>query len=141
VLRAHGLDDEAVRATLAATVPDSLGESRALYPPHEVAAAISEPKPIRPLVDEIVADLLVSAGRHPTAALQLAQSSGQPASVISLVEERLRRMGIEQQGAIRDPGIRGLALIDEWTVRPETQVDRPVPEAASAPEPPDPPAA
>jgi hypothetical protein len=92
VLRAHGLDDDQdIRAALTATVADSLGEHNTLYPPEAVAAALNEPKPITPLVDELVADLLVSAGRHPSAVLHLAQTSGQPASVIALVEEHLRR--------------------------------------------------
>jgi hypothetical protein len=141
VLRAHDLDDDAIRAALTATVPDSLGESRTLFSPQDAAAALNEPTPIKPLVDELVADLLVSAGRHPRAALHLAHTSGQPASVISLVEERLRRRENQQPGTIRDPGIRGLALIDEWRASAPRPVDQAPSEPAPAPEPPEPPAA
>jgi hypothetical protein len=40
---------------------------------------------------DLVAEFLVSAGGHPAGARSLADASGQSASVINLMEERLRR--------------------------------------------------
>lgn len=141
VLRAHGLADDIIQATLTVTVPDSLGENKTLYRVEDVQTALTAPKPIKPLVDELVADLLVSAGRHPTSALHLAHTSGQPASVISLVEERLRRQPEQERGAARTPGARGLALIDAWKQGPAPSVEPTPPDPQPSPEPPEPPAA
>jgi hypothetical protein len=141
VLRAHRLADDAIEATLIVTVPDSLGESKTLYRVEDVRTALNAPEPIKPLADELVADLLVSAGGQPAAVLHLAHTSGQPASVISLVEERLRRQSIEEPATARSPGVRGLALIDAWKQGPTPSADPPPPEPPSSPEPPDPSAA
>jgi hypothetical protein len=141
VLRAHRLADNEIQAALAVTVPDSLGQHKTLYPPDEARTAVAEPRPIRPLVDELVTDLLVSAGGSQAAALHLAHSSGQPASVISLVETRLRREQDHEPAGVRDPGIRGLALIEKWASGPQPTADVAQAELAPSPEPPDPPAA
>lgn len=53
--------------------------------------AVRDPLPVKPLVDQLVADLLVLVGGYPAGARHLAETSGQPASVINLTEERLRR--------------------------------------------------
>ena len=113
-LRAHGLAGDLIVRTLTVPVADQFGESTTLYPRDEVLRAISEPMPIKPAVDALVADLLVSAGRHPAAARHLAEVSGQPASVINLMEERLRRSAPDRTLADRRSS-RGLSLIDEWT--------------------------
>ena len=113
-LRAHGLIDDSIIRTLTVPVADQFGELTTLYPRAEVLRAISEPMPIKPAVDALVADLLVSAGRHPAAARHLAEVSGQPASVINLMEERLRRSAPDRTLADRRAS-RGLSLIDEWT--------------------------
>src|SRR5690606_14245825 len=100
-----------------------------------------EPRPIKPRVDELVADLLLAAGRHPAAARHLTETSGQPATVIDLMEERLRRTGSASPGADRRTN-RGLALIDEWTGAGSELSRLPAsPAGPSLPEPPDPPAA
>jgi hypothetical protein len=140
VLRAHGLDDHAVLTLLTVTVADQLGASSTLYDRGDARRAVRDPRPIKPLVDEVVADLLLSAGRHPAAARHLAETSRQPASVIDLMEERLQRSGARSAGVDRRAN-RGLALIDEWT-SPEPTPGPEQPAAASpVPEPPDPPAA
>jgi hypothetical protein len=141
VLRAHRLADDTIQATLTITVPDSLGENRTLYRADDVQAALDAPKPIKPLVDELVADLLVSTGRQPAAVLHLAHTSGQPASVISLVEERLRRQPDQELPAARSPGVRGLALIHAWKRGPTPLAEPAPPEPPPSPEPPEPPAA
>ena len=115
VMRSHGLDDTAIHALLTVTVPDNLGAKSTLYDRDEVERAIRAPRLVKPIVDEVVADLLVSAGRHPAGARYLAETSGQPASVINLMEERLRRVGAERLTAGDRRADRGLALIDEWT--------------------------
>ena len=74
-------------------VVDSLGAVGPLYHPDDVARALDAPRPIGGGGDELVADLLVSAGRHPPRVRHLAETSGQPATVINLIEERLRRAG------------------------------------------------
>jgi hypothetical protein len=118
VLRRHQLDDDHIRAILTATVPDALGERRTLYEPAEVSAALSEPRPIKPAADELVANLLVAAGSDPAAVRHLAETSGQPASVISLVEKKLRRQGVPPPaGEARANVDPGLALIDDWMGR------------------------
>jgi hypothetical protein len=113
-LRAHGLASDLIVRTLTVPVADQFGEPTTLYPRDEVLRAIGEPMPIKPAVDALVADLLVSAGRHPAAARHLAEVSGQPASVINLMEERLRRSAPDRTLADRRAS-RGLSLIDEWT--------------------------
>ncbi len=140
VLRAHGLDNDSVLALLTVTVPDSLGATSTLYDRGDAVRAVRDPRPIKPLVDGVVADLLVAAGRHPAAARHLAETSGQPASVINLMEERLRRPGVRSVAADRRAN-RGLTLIDEWTspVSPDGPGAPAV--APQLPEPPEPPAA
>jgi len=144
VLRAHGLADTEVDHILAAPVLDMLGESPTLYPLGADRTPLAEPTPIRPLAESLVADLIVAAGRHPAAARHLAESSGQPATVVSLVEERLRRSGHPVLGG--RPSVRpdrGLALIDDWA-QPAAPSGS-TPDLATAdsqfPEPPTPPAA
>jgi hypothetical protein len=124
-MRSHGLDDIAIHALLTVTVPDNLGAKSTLQDRAEVERALRAPRPVKPIVDEIVADLLVSAGRHPAGARHLAETSGQPASVINLMEERLRRAGAERPAGDRRAD-RGLALIDEWTTGAQAGVDRAV---------------
>jgi hypothetical protein len=124
VLRAHGLDDAAISAILTVIVPDVLGAKATLYDGDEVDGALRAPRPIKPLVDELVADLLVSAGHHPAGARYLAETSGQPASVINLMEERLRRSTPEGRAVGDRRANRGLALIDEWTTGAQAGVDR-----------------
>jgi N-terminal domain of anti-restriction factor ArdC len=114
-LRAHGLIDDSIIRTLTVPVADQFGESTTLYPRAEVLRAVGEPMPIKLTVDALVADLLVSAGRHPAAARHLAEVSGQPASVINLMEERLRRSTPDRPLAVDRRANRGLSLIDEWT--------------------------
>ncbi|MCU1394871.1 MAG: hypothetical protein JWM34_3299 [Ilumatobacteraceae bacterium] len=122
-LRAHGLGGEAIIATLTVAVADELGESSTLYRRADAMRAASDPMSIKPAVDALVADLLVSAGQRPAAARYLAETSGQSASVIDLMEERIRRGGPSQTVGIDRRASRGLALIDEWT-RPDPS-DRP----------------
>lgn len=133
-LRAHGLGDSAVVATLTIPVADELGEASTLYVTDEVLRAVRAPVPIKPLVDTLVADLLVSAGGHPAGARHLAESSGQPSSVVNLVEERLRRSEAGRLAAGNRRSLRGLSLIDEWTSHGE-------PAVSMVPQPPEPPAA
>jgi hypothetical protein len=140
VLRAHGLDDESVLALLTVTVPDQLGAISTLYDRGDAIRAVRDPRPIKPLVDEVVADLLLAAGRHPAGARHLAETSGQPASVINLMEERLRRTG--ERSAVADRRAnRGLALIDEWTSPVSPEGPEPPAVAPQLPDPPEPPAA
>lgn len=80
VLRTAGLTDEAITTTLTVPVDDHLGESPTLYPRVEVRRALTEPMPIKPLADELVADLLVSAGRNASATRQLGTSPPPAAS-------------------------------------------------------------
>jgi hypothetical protein len=90
---------------------DQSGQRSPLYSTTDVDRAVREPKLVRPLVDALVADLVVSAGRRPAVAMHLAGRSGQPASVISLVEERLRR-NEPNRSAVRDTrSSRGLTLM------------------------------
>jgi hypothetical protein len=144
VLRAHGLVDAEVDRILTTPVPDMLGESPTLYPLDAVRAPLAEPTPIRPLAESLVADLIVAAGRHPAAARHLAESSGQPANVVSLVEERLRRSGDPVCAGVTTSSRpdRGLALIDEWSATPASaSTPHVVADAAELPDPPTPPAA
>ena len=144
VLRAHGLDNDTIVTLLTVTVPDSLGARSTLYDRDEAVRAAREPRAIKPQVDELVADLLLAAGRHPAAARHLAETSGQPASVINLMEERLRRSGATSPGIDRRAN-RGLALIDEWTDAGPNSSPSPATLLATAgpgvPDPPEPPAA
>lgn len=114
-LRAHGLRGDTIIKTLTVTVADELGEMTTLYSRSDVERALTAPMPIKPAVDALVADLLVSVGRHPAAARHLAQTSGQPASVINLMEERLRRIVPARSAPTDRRASRGLSLIDEWT--------------------------
>ena len=140
VLRAHGLDNDAALALLTVTVPDQLGTRSTLYDRDDAVRAIRDPRPIKPLVDEVVADLLLAAGRHPAGARHLAETSGQSASVIYLMEERLKRSGVRPAGVDRRAN-RGLALIDEWTSpEPTPSPDQPT-ATPPVPEPPGPPVA
>jgi hypothetical protein len=140
-LRAHGLGGEAIVAALTVAVADELGESSTLYRRADAMRAVTDPMPIKPAVDALLADLLVSVGRQPAAARYLAATSGQSASVIDLMEERLRRGGPSRTAAIDRRSSRGLALIDEWT-RPDMEVSPgPIQRAEPRPAPPEPPAA
>jgi hypothetical protein len=138
VLRAHGVDDKSIVRMLTVTVPDHLGDRPTLYDRHEVEGAVREATPIRPTVDGLVAELLVSAGGHPAGARHLAATSGQPSSVINLMEERLRRIHPEQGLADRR-SVRGLALIDEWTS--DAVCQEPSADVTTEPRPPGPSAA
>ncbi len=144
VLRAHGLDDDTVVTLLTVTVPDRSVPRSTLYDRDDAVRAVRDPRPIKPLVDEVVADLLLAAGRHPAAARHLAETSGQPASVINLMEERLRRSGATSAGVDRRAN-RGLALIDEWTDVGPDPSPSPATSLSTAgpgvPDPPEPPAA
>ena len=143
VLRAYGLADTEVDRILATPVLDMLGESPTLYPVGAVGAPLAEPTPIRPLAESLVADLIVAAGRHPAAARHLAESSGQPATVVSLVEERSRRSGHPVLGSAAStrPAL-GLALIDDWVraTKSDSGPDRCSRTDNPTPEPPQPPA-
>ena len=140
-LRAHGFRGDAIIKTLTVTVADELGEASTLYRRADAMRAVSDPMPIKPAVDALVADLLVSAGRQPAAARYLAETSGQSASVINLMEERLRRGAPGRSAAVDRRASRGLALIDEWT-RLETLVGPvPIQHVELSPLPPEPPAA
>ena len=138
VLRAQGLNDLSIAAMLTVPVPDALGARSTLYTNGEVVRALKNPRAIGPVVELIVADLLVSAGRHPSGVRCLAETTAQPAPVINLVEERLRRA---ERGTIGNPDRRerGPALIDEWAAVPA--VADGVPQSSPTPPLPDPPAA
>jgi hypothetical protein len=118
VMRAHGLDDTAISAMLTVIVPDALGATSTLYDPEEVLRAVRDPRPVKPIADEIVAELLVATGRHPNGARHLAETSSQPASVVNLMEERLRRATPVSRDGHAERAHRGLTLIDEWTGPP-----------------------
>jgi len=99
----------------------------------EVVDALRHPRKIGPVVEQIVADLLVNAGRHPAGARLLAVSTRQPSNIVDLLEAKLRRSEITQDPDKLVVG-RGLSLIDDWSasVRPAT---------VPAPDPPSPPPA
>ncbi|MEQ8438033.1 MAG: hypothetical protein RIB65_11115 [Ilumatobacter fluminis] len=138
VLRAEHVDDRAIRGHLTANVTDTLGAVGPLYHPEEVQQALVAPRRAKEVADELVADLLVSAGRHPAGAMHLATTSNQPSNVINLVEERLRRRGHLAPAGTDTRADRGLTLIDEWTGRkPDSPTTPPV--TPRAPEPPLPP--
>lgn len=140
VLRAHGLADDAALTLLAATVADELGARSILYDRGSAVRAFRELRPIKPHVDEVVVDLLLAAGRHPAGARYLAETSGQPASVVNLMEERLGRSGARSAGVDRRAN-RGLELIDDWTSpEPSVGLEQPI-TAPWVPDPPEPPAA
>ena len=142
VLRAQGVDDRAIRQHMSVNITDALGGFGPLYHPEEVKEALTSPRRIKELADELVADLLVSAGKHPAGVLHLAKTSNQPSNVVNLVEERLRRRGHPVFAGADRRAERGLSLIDEWTGRggdvPSTP-QTPAPKAPP-PEPPPPPA-
>jgi hypothetical protein len=135
VLRAQGLADDAAGVILSASVPDSLGTQSKLFSREEVEAAIRSPDAVKPVAESIYADLLVSVGRHPTAVRQLAETSGAPAEVIALAEERARR---RHRAVERDGRDRGVRLIEDWSA-PVASLANPV--EAQVPPPPEPPAA
>ena len=90
-LRSHGLDDIAIaRPAHRHSCPTNSAPARRSTTRRR-RRAIHDPLPVKPVADAIVADLLVSAGRHPAALRQLAESTGQPSSVVDLAEERMRR--------------------------------------------------
>jgi hypothetical protein len=127
VLRAEGVDDRAIRRHMSVSVTDTLGAVGPLYHPEEVQQALAAPRRVRELADELVADLLVSAGRHPAGALHLATTSNQPSNVINLVEERLRRRGHPALAGSDRRAERGLTLIDEWSGRGAAAPSAPAP--------------
>ena len=133
-LRALGLVGDAILKTLTVAVTDELGESSALYRRDDAVSAVTDPMPIKPAVDALVADLLVSAGGGPAASRYLAETGGQPASVVNLMRARLQRGAPIQAVGIDRRSSRGLALFDEWTQRetevPLTSEERAVPSAA-----------
>lgn len=140
VLRAQGVDDRAIRQHMSVNITDALGGFGPLYHPEEVKEALTTPRRVKELADELVADLLVSAGKHPAGVMHLAKTSHQPSNVINLVEERLRRRGHPSIAGSANRADRGLTLIDEWSGK--SGAARPGPEptpAVSAPEPPPPP--
>ncbi len=139
VLRAEHVDDRAIRQHISVNITDTLGAVGPLYHPEEVQQALAAPRRIKELADELVADLLVSAGKHPAGARHLATTSSQPSNVINLIEERLRRRGGHPapEGADRRAE-RGLTLIDEWSGRGAGAQIAPTPKPP-APEPPLPP--
>jgi hypothetical protein len=117
VLRAEGVDDGAIRQHMSVNITDALGGFGPLYNAEEVKEALAAPHRIKEWADELVADLLVSAGKHPASALHLAKTSNQPSNVVNLVEERLRRRGQQLFAGTDRRSDRGLSLIDEWTGR------------------------
>jgi hypothetical protein len=134
VLRAEGIEDLEIRRHLTVTRVDALGYVGPLYHPEEVKEALAAPRHAKALADELIADLLVSAGKHPAGAMHLAKTSGMPSNVINLVEERLRRRGHPELAPAKRRAERGLNLIDEWSGR---GTEPPAPKAP-APEPPPP---
>lgn len=145
LLRTHGMTDAAVQHALVLSVPDALGESPTLYPVEEVTPVLNINQRIESRPDELIADLIVAVGRHPSATLHLAQSGSQTATVISLVEERLRRTGpLPVHGSPITSPHRGLALIDDWATSPAptgAAPHRSLSQTPSLPDPPCPPAA
>jgi hypothetical protein len=132
VLRAEGLEDLEIRRHLTVTRVDALGQFGPLFHPEEVKEALAAPRHVKALTDELIADLLVSAGKHPAGAMHLASTSGMPSNVINLVEERFRRRGESVVAGADRRAERGLKLIDEW--RGQNNVPGPQPE----PRPPEP---
>ncbi|MEQ9161106.1 MAG: hypothetical protein RLN74_00245, partial [Ilumatobacter fluminis] len=139
VMRAHGLDDRDVRANLTVSFLDSLGSYGPLYHPDEVKEALEAPRPVKSVAHELVADLLVSAGKHPAAVRHLVETSGVPDNVVSLVEERLKRSGHPSTIGVDRRADRGLKLIDEWSGPDAEPAARPVPAATPPVAPPEPP--
>ena len=135
VLRAQGVSDLDIRRHLTVTRVDALGSVGPLYHPDEVKEACAAPRHVKALADEVVADLLVSAGKHPAGAMHLAKTSGQPSNVVNLVEERLRRRSQSVLAGGDRRAERGLSLIDEWSGR---GVDLSSAPAATASRPPSP---
>lgn len=138
-MRAHGLDENDVRAKLTVSFLDSLGQYGPLYHPAEVKEALEASRPVNAVASELVADLMVAAGRHPAAVRHLVETSGVPDNVVSLVEERLKRAGHPSTIGVDRRADRGLRLIDEWS-GPETSAPDPTgPSPATPIAPPDPP--
>ena len=104
-----------------------------------VKEALTAPRHVKALADELVADLLVSTGRHPAAVMHLAKTSGQPSNVINLVEERLRRRGHPVIAGADRRAERGLSLIDEWTGRGAETPGKPAAPSPTSPAPEPPP--
>ncbi len=139
VMRAHGLDDRDVRANLTVSFLDSLGSYGPLYHPDEVKEALEAPRPAKSVAHELVADLLVSAGKHPAAVRHLVETSGVPDNVVSLVEERLKRSGHPSTIGVDRRADRGLRLIDEWSGAEPSAPDPTGPTPSTPTAPPDPP--
>ncbi len=110
VMRSQGLDDESIRAALTVPVPDAIGARRTLYDPGEVSRAILQNATPPIDRDAIVAEFIVSAGRHPAAADALLHSTPVSDRVVELSERRIR----QQRGHSGVSSRRGLATIDDW---------------------------
>ena len=140
VLRAEGVDDRAIRQHMSVNITDALGAFDPLFHPDEVNEALAAPRRVKEMADELVADLLVSAGKHPASVMHLAKTSNMPSNVINLVEERLRRRGHPSVAGTVNRADRGLTLIDQWTGKGGAAPTGPEPRpAVPAPEPPPPP--
>lgn len=99
---------------MSVNVTDATGNYGPLYHPDDVNEALTTPRRAKEIADELVVDLLVSAGKHPAGAMHLATTSNMPSNVINLVEERLRRQGHPSETSTNRSD-RGLTLIDQWT--------------------------
>jgi hypothetical protein len=138
VMRAHKLSDDAIAGLLTVSVPDVNGERPTLYPRDDVLEAIHAPSLVKPLAEDLVSDLIIAAGRRPATAMHLAETSGQPASVVSLVEEKLRRHGHPAMAQAAGGVEPGLTLIDEWVGRVSGAADAQVLLTEPLPPPPGP---
>jgi len=128
------------RTYLPRNIADALGSFGPLYHPDEVKEALTAPRRAKEMADELVADLLVSAGKHPAGVMHLAKTSNMPSNVVNLVEERLRRRGHPSVAGGANRADRGLSLIDEWSGTGAAVRTGPEPTSAvPAPEPPPPP--
>src|SRR5262245_8196532 len=76
VLRAHGINEVEIRSHLTVNVVDSMGAFGPLYHPADVARALDTLGRTEATADELVADFLVSTGRHPSVVRHLAETSG-----------------------------------------------------------------
>lgn len=139
VMRAHHLDDRDVRANLTVSFLDSLGSYGPLYHPDEVKEALEAPRPVKSVAHEMIADLLVSAGKHPAGVRHLVETSGVPNNVVSLVEARLKRDGHPSVASVNRRSERGLKLIDEWAGPDPASPTPSVPITAPPGAPPEPP--
>jgi hypothetical protein len=125
---------------MSVNITDALGGFGPLFHPEEVKEALAAPRRVKEMADELVADLLVSAGKHPASVMHLAKTSNMPSNVINLVEERLRRRSHPSVAGTADRAERGLKVIDEWTGKGGAAPTGPEPRpAVPAPEPPPPP--